>query len=271
MRVVKAPEVAVLSGEEVSSYNFGEIWHYFEQQIGYPISIYDASEIQSLPLDKIDVLIMPEGGYGSFVNEISPSEKIVEDTNADGLIINEPPEGILDWIRSGGRLIVIGSAMEKFVDKNGYGLVKYDSKESKKAAQDLKKKRQKENQLKKYKDKNRARLSESSYGSIIRVDVDNSHPLMFGYDENYFSLRQGSRMYPYLPKGWNVGTLKNSSSHVSGFMGHRVKQKIKDNLIFGVHESGRGRIIYMVDNPLFRGFWYNGKLLFGNAVFIVGN
>jgi hypothetical protein len=270
MRVVNAPKVAVLSGEDVSSYSFGEVWHYFEQQIGYPLSVYDASTIQTLPLDNIDVLIMPDGSYNSFVNESSPSEKIKEEPNADGLN-NKPPEELLDWVRSGGRLIAIGSAMEKFVDENGYGLVRYESKESKKAAQELKKKRQKENRLKKYKDKNRSRLSDASYGSIIRVDVDNTHPLMYGYGKKYFSLRQGSRLYPYLSKGWNVGTIKNSSSHVSGFMGYRVKQKIKDNLIFGVHENGKGRIIYLADNPLFRGFWYSGKLLFGNAIFMVGS
>ena len=270
MRVVNAPKVAVLSGEDVSSYSFGEVWHYFEQQIGYPLSVYDASTIQTLPLDNIDVLIMPDGSYNSFVNESSPSEKIKEEPNADGLN-NKPPEELLDWVRSGGRLIAIGSAMEKFVDENGYGLVRYESKESKKAAQELKKKRQKENRLKKYKDKNRSRLSDASYGSIIRVDVDNTHPLMYGYGKKYFSLRQGSRLYPYLSKGWNVGTIKNSSSHVSGFMGYRVKQKIKDYLIFGVHENGKGRIIYLADNPLFRGFWYSGKLLFGNAVFMVGS
>ena len=271
MRIVKAPKVAVLSGDDVSSYNFGEIWHYFEQQINYPISVYDSKMIQSLPFDEIDVLIIPEGSYGSFVSEVSPSEKIMEETNADALLINEPPTKILEWVKSGGRLIVVGSAMGIFADHDGYGLVRHESKESKKEAQELKKKIQKENRLKKYKDKNRSRLPDASYGSIIKVDVDNSHPLMFGYGENYFSLRQGSRMYPYLPNGWNVGTIKNSSSHVSGFMGYRVKQKIKDNLIFGVHDSGRGRIIYMADNPLFRGFWYGGKLLFGNAVFIVGN
>ena len=66
-------------------------------------------------------------------------------------------------------------------------------------------------------------------------------------------------MYPYLPNGWNVGTIKNASHHVSGFMGYRVKQKIKDNLIFGVHDSGRGRIIYLADNPLFRGFGMAGN------------
>ena len=29
-------------------------------------------------------------------------------------------------------------------------------------------------------------------------------------------------------------------------------------------------IAYMVDDPLFRGFWENGKFLFSNAVFFVG-
>jgi hypothetical protein len=53
-------------------------------------------------------------------------------------------------------------------------------------------------------------------------------------------------------------------------MGNRIKKKIKNNLMFGVYEAKSGRIIYIADNPLFRSFWYNGKLLFGNAVFIVG-
>ena len=94
---------------------------------------------------------------------------------------------------------------------------------------------------------------------------------MFGYNEKYFSLRQGSKLYPLLPNGWNVGIIKNSFSHISGFMGKKIKDKINNNLIFGVHESGRGKIVYMADNPLFRGFWYNGRLLFGNAVFIVNS
>ena len=62
--------------------------------------------------------------------------------------------------------------MEKFVDKSGYGLVRYESKESKKAAQELKKKRKKDSRLKKYEERKRARLPDASYGSIIRVDVD---------------------------------------------------------------------------------------------------
>ena len=39
------------------------------------------------------------------------------------------------------------------------------------------------------------------------------------------------------------------------------------NFIPGEERKGSGSIIYMVDNPLFRSFWDNGKLFFVNAIF----
>jgi hypothetical protein len=32
---------------------------------------------------------------------------------------------------------------------------------------------------------------------------------------------------------------------------------------------GEGKIVRMADDPLFRCFWENGKLMFGNALFMV--
>jgi hypothetical protein len=42
-------------------------------------------------------------------------------------------------------------------------------------------------------------------------------------------------------------------------------------MALGVENIGGGRIVYFVDNPLFRDFWYDAKLLFVNALFFVGN
>jgi len=41
-------------------------------------------------------------------------------------------------------------------------------------------------------------------------------------------------------------------------------------LVFGVEHKGRGQVVYLIDNPLFRGFWESGKLIFANALFMVG-
>ncbi|MCB0639172.1 MAG: hypothetical protein KDC54_21240, partial [Lewinella sp.] len=58
---------------------------------------------------------------------------------------------------------------------------------------------------------------------------------------------------------------------ISGFVGAAAKPRILESLVFGVQEKGRGSIVYLVDNPLYRGFWENGLFLFSNAVFMVGN
>ena len=269
-RVIKAPRIAVLSGDGVSSGNFGEIWHYFEQQIEYPVSVFNSSDFKSITFKDIDVLILPDGSYGFLKTEFPPSAQVKKETSASMLIKKSPPPALLKWVNEGGRLIVIGSAMEKFVAQKGYGLVKYESEAAKKEAKKNDEKQKLGERDKKYGDRKRTKLIDNTYGSIVKIELDNTHPLAFGYDEHYFGLKLEKKLYPLLPKGWNVGIMKDSESLVAGFMGHRIKKKINNNLIFGVHEAKKGRIIYMADNPLFRSFWYNSKVLFGNAVFIVG-
>jgi hypothetical protein len=56
----------------------------------------------------------------------------------------------------------------------------------------------------------------------------------------------------------------------AGFAGFQSKQKINNGMLLGVQSLGRGSVVYLVDDPLFRSFWENGKLLFSNAVFMVG-
>jgi hypothetical protein len=57
---------------------------------------------------------------------------------------------------------------------------------------------------------------------------------------------------------------------VSGFVGSAVKNKLNDELVFGVQDMGAGEIVYLADDLMFRSFWENGKLMFCNAVFMVG-
>jgi hypothetical protein len=76
-------------------------------------------------------------------------------------------------------------------------------------------------------------------------------------------------VYEFLKDGWNVGVFKKDN-YVSGFAGAKVKAQLKDGLLFGVKEAGSGSVVLLADNPLFRQFWEGGKLLFCNAVFLIG-
>ncbi len=72
--------------------------------------------------------------------------------------------------------------------------------------------------------------------------------------------------YAWLKNGWNVAYTDNDPL-VMGFVGHKIRSKMNNTLIHGVQEMGEGSVVYMVDNPLFRSFWYSGEQLFVNALF----
>jgi hypothetical protein len=123
--------------------------------------------------------------------------------------------------------------------------------------------------LKKYTESERDNLKESNPGSIFKLEMDNSHPLAYGYPDFYYTLKEGTDVFEFLKEGWNVGYIKKDNQ-VAGFTGVKAKEKLKDGTLIGQMDMGRGSIVFLADDPLFRSFWQNGKLLFANAVFLVG-
>lgn len=244
---IKKPNIAMLTGKGVSSGAAGEVWHLFEQQLDYPITLINADEIDGAALKNMDVLILPDGNYKFFGEKEATAE-------------------IKNWIQQGGKLIAMENAAS-LVARADWGIKikkeeddkKEDKKEDKNAYADVRR----------FEDRERESISDFIPGSIYKVVLDDSHPLAFGYTGNYFTLKQNGELYEFLKEGWNVGIIKKDNQ-VSGFVGSRLKEKLKDGTVIGVQEMGRGSVVVFADDPIFRSFWENGKLLFANAVFLVG-
>lgn len=242
IQYIKPPKVALLGGSGVSPTAFGEVWHYMEQQIKYPVSILHTEYFRQVDLDEYDVLIVVNGRYG-------------------GLRITGK---IMSFVRSGGKVISIGNSNQIFANDPETQLGKAITAE-----------RNREDfgfnptGLKRYENREREGLSNGVAGSIYKVYLDNTHPLAYGYDTTMYLIKQNRYVYPLLrSNSWNVGMFKDDS-HISGFVGANLKPKIPQTMAFGVERLGRGDIIYMCDSPIFRGFWYSGNLLLGNAIFFV--
>ena len=71
-----------------------------------------------------------------------------------------------------------------------------------------------------------------------------------------------------MSEGSNAGYLPNNAKPLSGFAGYKALKKQSKSLVFGEEAIGNGHVIYLVDNPLFRAFWYSGKVLMANAIFM---
>ncbi len=235
---VRAPKVAIIADASIRSSSLGELWHYFDQQLGYPVSLISGDEFRSLPLHRYDVMVLANGSYGD-------------------LISDDKREDLGDWLRAGGKLVLLEGAARYFAGMDGFGLKVRDAPDDSTT------------ELRIYGERDREAISGTIPGAIFRVTLDSTHPLAFGYPEEYFTLKRGASSYEYLEDGWNVGVLLEEP-HVSGFVGSEVEVNLRESLILGVETVGRGEVVYMVDNPIFRAFWYNGRMLLANAVFLVG-
>lgn len=249
VRIVRAPRVLLFSGEGVSNNAFGHLWNYFEKDIEYNINIIPFDKFRRIQLDEFDVIIMADGSYN------------LENTHLDKL---------KNWVGAGGRLVVLEEAISAFEDQKGFSISKYADKKAKEAAEDLAEKENPFLRLETFADFERRNISTLIPGAIFKLKVDNTHPLGYGLDNNYFSLKTNTLHYAFMKDGANVGRIEGEPN-VIGFAGSKVKPLMKNSLVYGVQPMGKGNVIYLLDSPVFRGFWQQGKLLLGNAIFMVGN
>lgn len=241
VHLVKAPKVALLTGNNVSHTAAGEVWCFFDTELNYPVSQLYAEHLASINLNNYDVLILPDGSYD-----------ILDDKNVITKLDN--------FVQEGGKIIATegGAAKLSSLEWSGFKVSKDSAQSSDSIVQ------------KNFGNAVRENLASFIPGAIYKIQLDNTHPIAYGYPDYYFTLKQDARVYASIKGGWNVGILP-SNAYVAGFVGSKLKPQLKQGVLIGEKHYGNGDIIIFNDDVLFRLFWQNGKLLFANAVFLAGN
>ena len=233
--LLPVPKVAMVAGTDISYQSVGEVWHFFEQELNYPVNIISEQNLGNLNLAATNVLILPDGTYA-----------------------RRNMEKLEDWINQGGKVILMEDAISSVT-----GIKPFDIKKKEFPAP-----AEKDSFSRSYKEKDKDNVSDAIPGAIYKVNLDSSHPFAVGSGDIYYTLKTDDKIYEPLVKGWNVGVLK-PDAYVTGIAGKNVQEKLSQGMLFGVQPAGKGNIIYLSGNLLFRSFWESGKQLFVNTVFLV--
>lgn len=230
--ILSAPNIALIQSEECSATGLGEYWHFFDQQLAYPVTVIPVHKISSSILSGYDVVILPDGTY----HRHSWWEPVKEYVERGGTVIGV--KGALD-------LMSIWNSSELYSFKPKLGSYKKGN----------------------YANQERLELSNQLAGPICKVKVDNSHPLGYGLSKNFFWPKTSNEVFqPLAGQGWNVGVYE-SDPVIMGIAGQNIQKLIPNTLAFGVQKAGDGQMIYFTESPVLRGFWYSGFQLFANAIF----
>ncbi len=238
-RPLQKPKAAMLIGEGVRSYEAGEVWHLLDTRVHMPITKIPLRDFRGASLDNYNTLVLVSGRY-----RWNDSEK----------------ERIREWVAKGNTLITIAGGSEVAIENEWADVhlveAEKDSTES-------------VNRLP-YGDASENIGKESVGGVILKIDLDLTHPLAFGYSHPQLPVYKNNEVWlkpsknPYATVGQYA-----KNAHIDGYLSEKNREEFLDSSAsLLVSPQGRGRIVLFADNPNFRGSWYGTNRLFLNALFL---
>jgi hypothetical protein len=250
---IKKPAIAVAVGAPVSSNDFGELWHLFEQELGIPFSAIRATELGDIDLSKLDVLILPDAG------------------NYQSLFDSAKVDKFRRWMQAGGILIGIEGGAQ-FMARSRSGLTsavfKSEKKEDEKTKEEKDQEKVRKEQMKRmtlFEKEERSRV-ERIPGTIFTVLVDTTHPVGFGMPNEVYVLKGDAAPIELSDVGHTVARFSKDSVQTSGYALRERVQKIAEAAYIQDFRVGRGRALLFAESVTFRRFWSGLDKLLLNAI-----
>lgn len=226
---LEMPKVALAVGSGTSSNEAGEIWQLFDRDMRIPISLVDASNLDSA-LDKYNTVILAGGSYPSALGPALDA-----------------------WVSEGGRLIALGAAASFLSSSQIWAL---DARRVSPKLDGLP-----------YDQIAKERGRHTLPGTLFTVDIDRSHPLAYQLPGQMAIFKDGGSFYAASPTpGTNVARY-SPNPLAAGYISAELLGQIDRGAAILAKRSGAGSVIYIDGNPHFRAFFWSGNRVLMNAVF----
>ncbi|MEO9804845.1 MAG: M14 metallopeptidase family protein [Reichenbachiella sp.] len=230
------PKPILIVGSGVNAYEAGEVWHLLDQRIGVALPMITQEKFNTIDLSKYNTLIMVGGSYGTLAQA-----------------------KIKTWVQQGGKIIATKSA-GKWASDAGLSKVKYQKIEKDSTRKFLP-----------YNERERINGAQKIGGAIFQTQLDLTHPLCFGFQDDLLPIfKRGLQLMELAKNPYSQPIHYTASPLLAGYISDENLEKIPNTPAVGLSAFGKGLIISMTDNPNFRGYWYGTNRLFLNALFFGG-
>ena len=233
---INKPNIALLGNYPNDAYSFGWAWHTLDRVYDIPHTIINVTKIASTPMERFDVLILPE-------TQISGE--------MDRYLGEAGKERLQRWVRDGGTLVAIGSASDYVRENLELGNLAswYDDEENEDAQ----------------------RLNVP--GAFMKTELDSEEWIVSGYDYDLPVLVNSNRLYkaPEGPPSASQRTpikIAGTDAHISGHLWEENTERLPESVFLYEERVGSGRIILFTEDVNFRGYWRGADRLFLNAVIL---
>ena len=238
---VEEPSVMMLTGDGVNLYEAGEAWYYFDRHVGVPLSMVDTDRLSRVDLTKYSHIVLVDGSYYTLGEQ--EQQKLSQWVNNGGVIIGQ--QGGAEWLAKNELLRaqwVADEVFEKAFDSSGLSYAERDGFYAKRRVA----------------------------GAIFNMQVDTSHPLLFGFPRENMPVFKDELNAMEVPESpfISVASYDQEQPLLSGYADERNRDVLKGKSNIVAHRLGGGHVIGFADNVNFRAFFWGTAKLLSNAVYL---
>jgi len=227
-------------GQGTRSYDAGEAWFELDQRLRVAPVMVDLSSLKGIKLHDYTHLLMVEGRY----NDVG--KKLKQD--------------IASWVIDGGILITIQSAAT-WAETLCFRAEGCAADKDKK---DVPKEQAKAEAYADYNDQ-QARLTIG--GAIVKAQLDNTHPIAFGFGNEMPLFRKGSTLLKVSENPFTTPVHYTDKPLLSGYIGEQRLAEMSGQPAVIAERHGKGLVVRFANNPIFRGFWRGTERLWVNSLY----
>ena len=252
-RPLEAVNALLVIGDDIDLYDAGEIWHLADVRMNMPLSLANRDALGGIEWRRYSHIVFPSGNYEEFEPEWADRLRtwVAEGGTVVGLRDAGPwlRANTIDWVNPEDETAVAAAEAEL-------------------QAQDEQADEIDETERLPYVDKPDHEAKDIIGGAIFRADLDNSHPLGFGYaSRNIFVHKNSEAPMSATDNPFATVIAYTDDPVYSGYVSDDNRDALAATPALIAERSGNGSVILFADNPNFRGYWYGTNKLFLNALF----
>ncbi len=245
MKAVHKVKVALLVGSGVKNTEAGALWHFFDRRIGAPLTLLDIGRLGNTDLSQYTHILMTDGNY----SRLSPNLDLLN-----------------DWTHNGGILVAQKNAA-KWVTKNIIPISDKNDEDGK-DDQDKENADDTEPKYRAYQDYERDNGDRLVRGSVFRTIADLTHPYAYGFQRGETSLfRTWNETIDRGKISYDTPFRYTDEPLLSGFVSKEKLTELAGTPAIAVHRLGKGIIVTMADDLVFRGLWRGSERIYANIIY----
>ncbi|MDH4107455.1 MAG: M14 family zinc carboxypeptidase [Gammaproteobacteria bacterium] len=247
-RPLSKPVVLLVVGRDMDWYNAGEVWHLLDQRMSIDVTLRDRSRLGNADLGRYTHIVLAGGNYRSFPER--EATRLREWVEQGGTIV-----GIRQgahWVRDN---VLEGTSEEPGTTADVSGHEGFADEAAETARYP-------------YEEKELRDPIDVIGGAIFAGDLDNTHPLGFGYVTREIALHRNTTEVFKRPDNPYATVIAYATPPLlSGYASEQNQSEIEGSAALIAERKGSGSVILFADDPNFRAIWYGTNKLFLNALF----